>query len=148
MVIKSVKKPKITRKKPIKVSKRVVKSKNFQFLTGDVNWKDYGGKWFREIDPHEYYIIEFINWENATGEEFNHGNRYYVEGRLIDLSPGSSWHKNIKNALESYGIEKGEELTEIMILEAVDGYMGGDRVYEELGNNAEKLLADCKRRMS
>lgn len=148
MTTKLVRKPKTIRKKPVKVSRRVG-TKKFEFLTGDVDWKDYGGKWFRMLDPHVYYVIEFINWEDATGKERHpSGNKYYVQCNVIDLSPGSPWHKQIPNALKSAGWEHEKNIDEVMVLEAVEQYMGGDREYEKLGNNAEKLLADCKRAMS
>lgn len=116
----------------------------FEFLTGDVNWKDYGGIWYRRTEPHIYYLIEFINFPNATGELYN-GNKYVVTGEIIDLNSGTPWYREIPNATRSYDISDSNEL---QVLEAVHGYMGGDREFVLTGNNADQLLADAKRRLS
>lgn len=146
-MIKKTIKPKtrkrtITRRRGIAVPSG--KMQRFEFLTGDVNWKDYGGVWYRRIDPHIYYLIEFINFPNATGELYN-GNKYVVTGEIIDLNPGTPWYKEIPNATRSYDIS---DTNELLTLEAVHGYMGGDREFAISGNNAEQLLADAKRRLS
>ena len=117
----------------------------FEFLTGDVNWKDYGGKWYRRTGDHEYYVIEFINWEDATGEPHPQG-KYCVEVSSVDLSSGSAWSRNIPNALRCCGISRPHN--EVEVLEAVHCYMGGDRDLLSFGNNADRLLADAKRRYS
>jgi hypothetical protein len=119
----------------------------YQFLTGDVNWKDYGGIWYRRIDPHMYYLIEFINFEDATGELLDGKYKYIVEGKFIDLTPGSPWHKQIPNALRCVGESIDRVTDELQLLEAVNGYMGGDKEFELYGNNAEQLVADAKRRL-
>ena len=45
--------------------------KKWVFLTGDVNWKQFGAKWFKidSYDDNYCYVIEIINFEDATGEK-------------------------------------------------------------------------------
>lgn len=155
MIKKKTKQPNRSRKAPTRTVVRRRggiqsggKMSRFEFLTGDVNWKDYGGKWYRRIDPHMYYLIEFINFLDATNELYDGKYKYVVTGEFIDLTPGSPWHKQIPNALSCYG-ESAETVTsELQILEAVHGYMGGDKEFLLTGNNADQMVADAKRRLS
>jgi len=132
-------------KKPRKVVAPKPVMKNFEFLSGDLDWKDYGGKWYRHIGDDAYYLIEFINWPDATGELY-HGHKYVVIGKVIDLKPGSPWHREIPGALRCCGLTR-KQATDEMILDAVDCSMGGDDIFLLHGNNANQLLADAKRRL-
>jgi hypothetical protein len=123
------------------------KMMRYEFLSGDVNWRTYGGKWYRRIDPHMYYVIEFINFLDATNELYDGKYKYVVTGEFVDLTPGSPWHKQIPNALAVVGETPGSVASELQLLEAVHIYMGGDKEFELFGNNADQLLAEAKRRL-
>ena len=44
----------------------------FYFLTGDVNYTTYGGKWISTRqsngDFDYYFVIELLNWREAVGD--------------------------------------------------------------------------------
>jgi hypothetical protein len=44
----------------------------FKFLTGDINWQTYGGKFIsKKLNNGEFdhwLVIEVTNWANAVGE--------------------------------------------------------------------------------
>jgi hypothetical protein len=94
-----------------------------------------------------YYVIEFINFLDATNELYDGKYKYVVTGEFVDLTPGSPWHKQIPNALAVVGETPGSVASELQLLEAVHIYMGGDKKFELFGNNADQLLAEAKRRL-
>ena len=54
----------------MKMKARVINMSNkWEFLTGDCNYKEYGGKWYKEVNNRCYHVIELINMHEATGEE-------------------------------------------------------------------------------
>jgi len=135
--------------------------KNYEFLTGDVNPRKYGGIWYkrlnnsqRDIDitmggkrfvvpVSDYKLIETINFPEATGEKIN-GKEYYGQVVYIDLT-AEAWSKNIVSALDCIGWnDANEPLTETMILDAIMCYMGGDREMERTSNNYNEMLKELK----
>jgi len=135
--------------------------KTYEFLTGDVNHRKYGGIWYkrlnnsqRDIDitmggkrfvvpVSDYNLIETINFPEATGEKIN-GKIYYGQVVYIDLT-NEAWSKNIVSALDCIGWDDANEpLTETMILDAIMCYMGGDRETERTSNNYNKMLKELK----
>jgi hypothetical protein len=132
--------------------------KKWQFLTGDVNWRDYGGKWYRvvdhsnKVDPkwhaplNAYHVLEFYNLEEATGDYNKKQGKYLVKVDLIDLGY-DAWRDRIPDALKTSGTSTGNlmkmtmQQRELHILEAMTYYSGGDRVYNTIGNNARKVMS-------
>ena len=140
--------------------------KSFRWLSGDVNWVNYGGKWYKRVEVsrfvdriwkvrlNSYHIIEFINFEDATGELYYGKYPYTIEVSYIDLA-FTPWHSQIGSALKCVGEEKyipnlisgkAEMMfkSDLPILEAVHCYMGGDRVWNDYGKNAYELLESAK----
>jgi len=115
--------------------------KRFRFLMGDVNWQDYGGKWYRQLDDTTYHVIELINMWDATGEEEQ--DKYVVELREIDLLklPESQ----IKSAIGSCSWINDDNLDFRLMLEAIHGYGYGAPMGDYSGNNYSKLLVRAKR---
>ena len=37
----------------------------WKFLTGDFNWQQYGGSWYRAVGERQYQVIELINLKDA-----------------------------------------------------------------------------------
>jgi hypothetical protein len=122
----------------------IPKTRGFKVLSGDVNWKEYGCTWYRSLGDGTYYILEFINFEDATGSLYN-GNKYCVRGSSIDLSPGGWSHDKISAALKCIGSPKTRNPQ--VILDAIYCYSGGDMEFQIFGNNANELLAEGKRRL-
>ena len=108
----------------------------FKFLTGDINWQTYGGKWYKQVVSSTYHIIELINMWNATGEEDQ--DKYVVELREIDLSHLSE--KQIKESVESCGWINEENINTLMVIESIHSYGYGAPMGNWSGNNYSKLL--------
>ena len=122
------------------------------FLTGEVNWRQFGAKWFK-IDNYndDYcYVIEIINFEDATGEKIKiDGVEYTYVGLLYTVLLDNE--SAIKSALECYGITLDDlnGLTKKQrvkrIAEAISSYgYPMDRNEELYSNNADTLLAELK----
>ena len=122
------------------------------FLTGDVNWKQFGAKWFK-IDNYndDYcYVIEIINFEDATGEKIKDENgEYTYVGLLYTVLLDNE--SAIKSALDLYGetLEDLKRLTKKQrikrIAEAISSYgYPLDRECELYSNNADTLLVKLK----
>jgi hypothetical protein len=126
--------------------------KKWVFLTGDVNWRLFGAKWFK-IDNYndDYcYVIEIINYEDATGEKIKVDDKEYTYvGLLYTVLLDNE--SAIKSALDSYGetLEDLKGLTKKQrvkrIAEAISSYgYPIDRECELYSNNADTLLAELK----
>ncbi len=122
------------------------------FLTGDVNWKQFGAKWFKidSYDDDYCYVIEIINFEDVTGEKIKDENgEYTYVGLLYTVLLDNE--SAIKSALDSYGetLEDLKGLTKVRriqhIAEAISSYgYPMDRECEIYSNNADKLLKELK----
>jgi len=119
----------------------------FKFLTGDVNWKDYGGTWYRSTGDHTYYTIEFINCEDATGGQIKNSD-YLVIGNSFDLTlDDASSVSRAESALSVIGESLKTAKSELELLDAMGAYGGYDEEFQLYGNNANELLAEAKRRL-
>jgi len=127
---------------------RKLKKTTFKWLTGDVNWKDYGGKWIsNKLNNGEYdywLVLEFINLYDACGEKDanNMGGKYMVT--LCSVSPSQVDEDELKKAIKSIGWEE-ETLTDEMKVEALDSYGVRAHLWDETGNFANKLIAEAKK---
>ena len=126
--------------------------KKWVFLTGDVNWKQFGAKWFK-IDSYDddfCYVIEIINFEDATGEKIKvDGVEYRYVGYLYTVLLDND--NAIKSALEVFGetLEDLKKLTKKQrikyIAEAISTYgYPMDKNEELYSNNADTLLTNLK----
>ena len=126
--------------------------KKWVFLTSDVNWKQFGAKWFKinSYDDDYCYVIEIINFEDATGEKIKVDDKEYTYvGLLYTVLLDNE--SAIKSALDSYGetLEDLKGLTKKQrikrIAEAISSYgYPLDRECELYSNNADTLLAELK----
>ncbi len=117
--------------------------RGFSFLTGDVNWREYGATFYRSFGDGTYALIEFVNVEEDMGAPI-HGNRYLAVGKTVDISPGGFSLKSLSSALRSAGVSSTPRNPE-MILDALNGYGAYDVDFEIYGNNANQLMAEAKR---
>lgn len=113
----------------------------FTFLTGDVNWSDYGGTW---ISPKQnngqfdyWFVRELINWnEHESDPEFTYNCK------LAIVAP--SEFDNIQGAMSSRGYDDEgitwDELSDRERVDVVYSYSGGCTIWQESGNNFNKLL--------
>lgn len=120
--------------------------RGFKFLTGDVNYLDYGAKWYRVIpgtNDLRYHVIELINWEDAVGRDAEGGPTYNMDLSEIDL--GAISEETIRQAIDSCGWLDEDDLTELAIVEACHGYGCKAPLWNEDGNNFRELMAEAKR---
>jgi len=55
----------------------------WKFLTGDINWQQYSGSWYRRLEDRQYQVIELINLKDAMGDDAN--VTYSISLRYVDL---------------------------------------------------------------
>lgn len=117
----------------------------FQFLTGDVNWLEYGGKWHsQKLNNGEFdfwLVLELTNIHDATGEET--GDKYYVS--LSAVSPNEAGKAQVAKALESCGMEKADNLPDLALVECLHSYGLHAVLVQRSGSNAHKLIREVKR---
>jgi hypothetical protein len=109
----------------------------FCFLTGDVNYLDYGGKWYRKVSPTRFHIIELLNMWDATGD--TNQEKYYVS--LCEVDTTSS---QLKVAYECSGVESSEA-SELEKAGALHDYGAVAPLNTWAGSNANKLISQAKR---
>lgn len=124
----------------------------FHFLTGDLNWLEYGGKWIsNKLNNGEFdywLVLDFINYLDATGDYLvndnpkNEGDKYIVELRAV--SPEQISEHNLKQAIDSYGLPDETKLDDEMLVELIDGYGINAMLWSKQGNNAYKLIREAK----
>lgn len=123
----------------------------FEFLIGDVNWEDYGGKWIspklNNGDFDYWFVIEFLNWLEETGELFD-GNEFIVTIQAV--SPDEAGEDSLESAYACCGFDEeflsdyNEEALDHIKVEALSTYGVYAQLWQESGNNADALLRRAK----
>ncbi len=136
---------------------------SFTFLTGDMNYTDYGGKWYRKVAPGRYHVIELMNWADAVGENeaAEVGAKYNVALSEVDVfalaRPNNEGVPPLCGALASCGYEinlsegivqkyDGAQVApfgpvfELVCVEAAHGHGNKAPISDENGNNWRKLM--------
>jgi hypothetical protein len=114
----------------------------FHFLSGDVNFRDYGGKWIK-ADGSDYYIIELLaqteyGWDPEDG-------KYLVILTAIDVANASP--DIVRRALDTAGWASDIPIDEFMIAEALSEYGAGDIIWNTFTNNYREALTAATRRV-
>lgn len=113
----------------------------FKFLTGDVNWQDYGGKWISpRLDNGEFYywlVIELVNMWDATGDE--NADKYCVS--LAVVSPDEAGKENVSKADDGDYCAFGDDECRVDALHSYGIYA---QVWYKGGNNYSKLLKEAR----
>lgn len=128
----------------------------FRFLTGDVNWVDYGGKFWRKVGAGRYHIIELVNWVDACGEHeaAEVGSTYNVCLSEVDVlaasdeqktSAARSWGWTLEDVREqqtgeAWGMTSPMENPDLMWAEILHSYGARAPLWQENGNNYQKLM--------
>lgn len=122
----------------------------FTFLTGDVNWQDYGGKFVsKKLNNGEFdywLVIEVINMIDAVGEA-EATEKYAVS--LLSVSPSEAGEDNLKKAFECCGLDAEDQAdlrsNPLVQVEALASY----GIYAQLksigGNNLSKLMREIRK---
>ena len=109
--------------------RKPINDHRFHWLTGDVNYKDYGGTWYRMDDPTTYTTIELINMDEVD-KDCKEG-RYLCIVNEIDIDCDS---ERITSALECAGYNLSDiEKDPLLLVEALLCY--GGNTYHEYSNN-------------
>ena len=90
----------------------------WKFLTGDFNWQQYGGSWYRAVGERQYQVIELINLKDAMGEDAE--VTYGVSLKYVDLDEISQ--KNIEAAVSCCCSRDDLELTDEILVEVLCSY--------------------------
>ena len=118
----------------------------FKFLTGDVNWHDYGGIFLSQKqnngDFDFWYAIRAENWIDLVGEREAPAT-YCVS--LLSVSIEEAGEDNLQQALRFCGLEEEEDITDEMKIEALLAYGVFARLWEGNGNNINKLMREARR---
>jgi len=117
----------------------------FKFLSGDKNWKEYGGTWISQpFDSSEfeyYFIRNIINWnEHASEIEVKRLGKHNVS--LWVVAP--SQYKNTDAVMQSMGLEEWNSLPEFQKAGFIHEYGGGVRIWDENGNDPKKLFQQAQ----
>jgi len=116
----------------------------FKFLTGDVNFTTYGGKWISNAQSNSeftyYFVIELMNWKEAVGEREAPAETYHIS--LDVVSPEQAGEENMRSALQDYPDIK---ITPEIQVEALHQYAGGVPVFSANGNNWKDLMKQAKK---
>ena len=118
----------------------------FSFLTGDVDFTTYGGKWISTRQSNGefdyFFVIELLNWRETVGEREAPPETYNVS--LSVVSPQEAQDK-IGAALDCCGIteEMLQTATEngyrdSALVEALHGYGVHTPVWSKDGNNCAR----------
>jgi len=130
----------------------------FRFLCGDVNWKDYGGKWISPKqnprvpticgrvghtydDEIEYYlVIDFTNMRDACGPEAHAS--YHVS--LDIVSPTSAGADKLRQAIRDVGVPEDQADNPICQVEALHTNGLYAVLWSRGGNNARSMMAEAR----
>lgn len=122
---------------------------HFHFLTGDINWQEYGGKFISKRlnngDWDYWLVLEVCNMQEATGDE--DAEKYAV--MLCAVSPAAAGQEQMDKAWESYGMDETldkwqeglpQRLKEEFMVEVLNDYGIHALIWQDSGNNLAKLL--------
>jgi len=119
----------------------------FHFLTGDINWQIYGGKFiskkFNNGDFDYWLVLDVVNMQEATGKEDQ--PKYYINIQAV--SPQAAGKKGIDAAFSSAGFSD-DDLTErendvICQVEELSNYGIFACLWQKEGDNLKKLLQEA-----
>jgi hypothetical protein len=112
--------------------------KSWNFLTGDLNWSEWDGSWYKTTDNDTYQVISLTNLHHAM--DHNHPNKYLIEVHELTLSEIDELI--IENALHYSSLTNEPEITNEMKVEALIAY-GGYSTWNSEGNNHSKLFKNA-----
>lgn len=121
----------------------------FKFLTGDINWQKYGGKFVSKKlnngDFDYWLVLDVTNMHEATGDE--NQDKYIVE--IHAVSPEAAGKTGLDAAFSSAGMSD-EQLTELendplVQVETLNDYGIFAMLKSFSGNNLGKLMREARR---
>lgn len=114
----------------------------FKFLTGDVNWADYGGKWISQKfnnGSFDFWLVrELVNMEDSCGDTSN--GEYLCT--LSVVAPKQ--YKKLEEACCSCGWEGDiKDIPNEQKVEIIHSYSGGAQEWSSYGSDYEELFREC-----
>lgn len=111
----------------------------WEFLTGDMNFVEYGGSWVKQLSDVRYLVIELINLKDAMGDKAE--MVYDVGLKECDIeSP------QLNNAIASHGFPDGFDVEShpLAKVEVLVSFGNFAPMGEWSGNNYRELLRQAK----
>jgi len=121
----------------------------FKFLTGDMNWETYGGKFIsRKLNNGEfdyYLVMDILNWNEVDSEAVKTNGQYCVS--LHSVSPSEAGSDNLRKAFECYGLDGTEDFTSnpLVQVECLESYGVYTPVWSASGNSLSKLMREARK---
>lgn len=111
-------------------------------IGSDVNWREYGGLWGRCVGGTRWHVI----WFMPCSEYERDKPGYMCELTEVDTTSG-----DLASALRFCGYaedqkdEYGEPLPVECVVSALHSYGARDKLWDDIGPNAHKLVRHAKR---
>lgn len=119
----------------------------FTFLTGDLNFKDYGGKWISDLQHNAVggynfaYVIDLINIHECTGE--TDGDKYNVSVEMV--APSEVSQETKQRAVACYCEDEAfDDMYWERQISILSEYGTTATLESYAGNNFTKLLNEAK----
>jgi hypothetical protein len=113
---------------------KLLNDNDYTFLTGDVSWLKYGGKFIENLDDENYHIIDIM----IQKEYFREPQSDYI----VYVSTVSLDDNHLNSALEfcGYNEETYKKITNELKIEALHSYHGGDTITYVEGNKIYNMV--------
>ena len=110
----------------------------FNWLTGDVNYLDYGGKWFYNTKVEGYYLVmELINLLENDSQSTE---KYMIELSIVNCRKVEP--DKMRSVISYCGIDD-DNLPEEYLIECCHSYGLRSVEYSATGNNYKELRKEC-----
>jgi hypothetical protein len=113
---------------------------NWKFLTGDVNWEDYGGKFYRRVETC-FFIITVMNWFDTVGED-EATDEFNVSVDVCDIAELNDANK--KDLLQSCGWDGADEDDPLVWAEIMHSYGMKAPLWDANGDDIDSLMSEAK----
>lgn len=122
----------------------------FKLLSGDVNWKDYGGKFVsKRLNNGEFdywLVLDVVNMHEATGDETL--DKYHIAIQAV--SPQAAGENNVNKAVSSAGfsdeaLESEWAQSDLFKVECLSEYGIFAVLWQASGNNINALLKQARK---
>ena len=122
----------------------------FKFLTGDVNWQRYGGKFISNKlnngDWDYYLVLDIVNLEDC---DFPDRDKDLYNVSIHAVSPQAAGKENLDKAFACCGFDdeflEKYESNELIQVEALATYGIFAQLWNRSGKNVNKLLTEARK---
>lgn len=117
-------------------------ARGWKDIGSDVNWREYGGLWARQVNDTCWHVIWFMPYSEYERDK---------PGYMCELTAVDTTSDKLPSALECCGYaadqkdEYGDSLPVESIVYALHSYGARDQLWSEVDNNAHKLVRWAKR---